>query len=58
MAKAVSIVNVDVEKTVEEILQLYPQLDEITQDHYSVHLYYLLERMKWDASNEFDWPAM
>lgn len=55
MAQVMSIVNVDVDETVEKILQLYPSLDKPLQEHYAVHLYYLAERMKWDASNDLDW---
>lgn len=55
MAQVMSIVDVDIDDVVEQILQLYPSLDKPLQEHYAVHLYYLMERMKWDASNDFDW---
>jgi len=55
MAQVMSIVDVDIDDVVEQILQLYPSLDEPLKEHYAVHLYYLKERMKWDVSNDFDW---
>ena len=55
MAQVMSIVDVDIDDVVEQILQLYPSLDESLKQHYAVHLYYLAERIKWDTSNDLDW---
>jgi len=54
MAKTVEVVSVNVERTVEDFLQLYDSLRDDLQERYAVYLYYLVERMKWEVKQDLE----